>query len=95
MRYTEEVRKHVLESIFEKGHRICDLSRQLDIPEKRISIWVSKERKRRREEGSMPPADMLTELKKLRKENAELSATVDILKKATAFFASTEKVRGK
>lgn len=43
------------------------------------------------EDASLPDADLLREVERLRKENAVLKQEREILKKATAFFASQKQ----
>ena len=54
-----------------------------------LGKWIS--RIRTEGEASLPDADLLNELERLRKENRILKEEREVLKKATAFFASQKK----
>jgi transposase len=67
----------------EKG--ITAIARELDVPLSAMRSWVEMVEA---EEKTGPSSDELEELKRLRKENARLKEEVEILGKATAFFAA-------
>lgn len=85
-RYSREVRAEAIRQLT-AGVSPTDLARDLGVPEQTLRYW--------RERAGVPPlraqielshAEQV-ELKQLRRENAELRATQDFLKKAIAFFA--------
>ena len=67
----------------EKG--ITAIARELDVPQSVLRSWVAMVEA---EEKTGLSPDEVEELKRLRKDNARLKEEVEILGKATAFFAS-------
>ena len=51
-----------------------------------LTRWIKQEREA--EAGELPDADLMKEVERLRRENRILREERDVLKKATAFFAS-------
>ena len=51
-----------------------------------LTRWIKQEREA--EAGELPDADLMKEVERLRRENRILREVRDVLKKATAFFAS-------
>jgi transposase len=64
---------------------ITAVAKELDLPQSVLRSWVEMVEA---EEKTGLSSDELEELKKLRKDNARLKEEVEILGKATAFFAS-------
>jgi transposase len=64
---------------------VTAIARELDVPQSVLRSWL--EMVEAEEKTGLSP-DELEELKRLRKENARLKEEVEILGKATAFFAS-------
>ena len=88
MKYSKELKDHVVNKIIDGVAQPCDLSSQYPIPAKRISIWVSKSGKDERELSGLSKEEVLSENNRLRMEIRHLSEDCDIPKKATALFAS-------
>jgi len=89
--YTAEFRQQAAELVIREGLGIAEASRRLSLSPKTLTNWV------RRAQGGSPPAasaprrevtEAEAELLRLRRENAELRMERDILKKASAYFAS-------
>jgi transposase-like protein len=85
-RYSRELREEAVRQLA-AGAGVVDLARDLGVPQSTVEYW----RKGAglpgsREQNGLSVADAL-ELKQLRRENAQLRATQDFLKKAIAFFA--------
>jgi transposase len=69
-------------------------SKELGIPQGTLDTWVSKDKKGELEKGNLCPRRALNladEVNRLQQENRELKRTNDILRKASAFFASSQK----
>ncbi len=97
--YTAEYREQAVEMITRDGLSVAEAARRLSMSMKTLANWV-----KRAKAGTLaPPAQagamrrVVTETEaecaRLRREVAELRMERDILKKATALFAS-ESVRG-
>lgn len=83
-RYSREVREEAIRQL-SAGVSTMDLARDLGVPETTLRYW--RERAGLPSERSPLTHDEQVELKQLRRENAQLRATQDFLKKAIAFFA--------
>ncbi len=100
--YTNEYREQAVLLVTRDGLSIAEAARRLSMSLKTLANWV-----KRAKDGQLPTASnsgvraavqrMVTEeqaeVSRLRRENAELRMERDILKKATAYFA-TESLRG-
>ncbi len=98
--YTSEYRAQAVLMVTRDGLSVAEVSRKLSMSQKTLANWV-----KRAKDGALPAAttepsaarrvvtDGEAENSRLRRENAELRMERDILKKATAYFA-TESLRG-
>ena len=88
-RYTPEFRREALELIRSSGRPIAEVARSLGINEGTLGNWVKADREAR--ERSADPAALTEserdELRRLRREVAELQLEREILRKAAAYFA--------
>jgi transposase len=87
-KYSDELRERAVRLVFESGRPIAHVARDLGIHKEALRHWV-----RRAEADSGRRRDLLTrdereELKRLRKENAELKRANAILKDASVYFAT-------
>lgn len=89
-RYTPEFRREALERLIRSsGRTIAEVARSLGISEGTLGNWVKADREAR-ERSADPAASTETErdeLRRLRKEVAELRLEREILRKAAAYFA--------
>jgi transposase len=90
-RYSDEYKRDAIELVRSSGRTVTAVARELGISSESLRGWVKKARAAQ-DNGSEPGAvraadDRDEELKQLRKLNAEQAKTIEILKKATAFFA--------
>lgn len=87
-RYPEEFKQTAVELALAGDKPVSQVARELEMSEKTLHNWL---RLHREKNGEAVATDLDTsveaELKRLRKENAQLKKERDILKKATAFFA--------
>jgi transposase len=90
-RYSDEYKRDAIELVRSSGRTVTEVARELGISSESLRGWVKKARAAQNN-GSGPGAvravdDRDEELKRLRKLTAEQAKTIEILKKATAFFA--------
>jgi transposase-like protein len=84
--YPPEFRRKVLD-LLKAGRKVADLVRDLQISDQTIYTW---RRQAQVDAGARPgvTSDESAELRRLRRENAELRRANEILKAASAFFAA-------
>ncbi|MCY0932217.1 transposase [Streptomyces sp. H27-H1] len=90
-RYSDEYKRDAIELVRSSGRTVTDVARELGISSESLRGWVKKARAAEAA-GSAGPAGVSAdardeELKRLRKLTLEQAKTIEILKKATAFFA--------
>jgi transposase len=87
-KFTKEFKRDAVSLIETSGKSLSQIARELGLQSSVLSAWremVSSERK------SGLGTDEQEELKRLRRDNDRLKMEVEILKKATAFFARESK----
>lgn len=87
--YPEEFRREACELVHRGDRSIRQIAAGLGIPDQTLCNWLKAEEKAKAR-GQDPEAlteSELAELKRLRKENAELKMDREILLKASVFFA--------
>ena len=86
-RYTEEFKRDAIALVDSSGKTVTDVARELGISSESLRGWY---RKAKAEQGEGVGGDSSgaegEALKRLRRENREQQQTIEILKKATAFF---------
>jgi len=86
--FSREFREKAVAYVLEQGKPIAAAARELGIGESTLGNWVSTARDSGSDStGEMTPKER-DEMRRLRAENRELQMRVELLKKATAFFAS-------
>jgi transposase-like protein len=93
--FTREFKESAVELYHSSGRAAKDIASELGIDRSCLSNWIRESKESANSHlnafpGRGNPRD--EELARLRKENADLRETNEILKKATAFFA-TQKTR--
>jgi transposase len=86
-KYPDELRERAVRLVFESGRPIAHVARDLGVHKEALRSWV-----RQAEADGGRRRDLLTsaereELRRLRKENAELRRANAILKDASVYFA--------
>jgi len=86
-RYTEEFKRDAIALVDSSGKTVTAVARELGISSESLRGWYRKAKAEQREgtAGELSSAER-EELKRLRRENREQQQTIEILKKATAFF---------
>ncbi len=84
-RFSNEFKREAVRLFRESGKKITSMARELGVRPSVLGSWVKIVESE--EKTGLSPQE-LEELKQLRKENARLKEEVEILGKATAFFAS-------
>jgi transposase-like protein len=93
-KYPDELRERAVRMVFDHEHEypsqwaaICSVADKLGPKPETVRGWVRQaERDHGRRPG--PSTDELAELKRLKRENAELRRANDILKAAASFFGA-------
>ena len=84
--FTPEFKSEIVE-LCQRGDRsIGEVSRDLDLPETAVRDWVRQAEVDARNREGVTSAER-EELSRLRRENRRLREDVEVLKRATAFFA--------
>ncbi|MGA6161006.1 transposase [Stenotrophomonas sp. NPDC087984] len=87
-RYSEEFKRDAIALARSSSKTITEVARDLGVSPESLRGWVKRDRIDRGEGG---PGDLTSvereELTRLRQQNAEQQKTIEILKKAAAFFA--------
>lgn len=95
-RFTAEYKREAAGLVIDTGRTATAVARELGVGQASLGQWVKLEKTRRIQAGESTAAvgeDLHSEMKRLRKENAELKADNAFLGKAAAFFASTPRNR--
>lgn len=88
-KYPPEFRREAVELVKSSGRSQADVARSLGINVQTLSGWMVADRdaQARAADPTKVSEEELAELKRLRKENAQLREDREILRKAAAFFA--------
>ena len=85
--FSLEFREKAVAYVVEQNKPIAAAARELSIGESTLANWVKMAREEASGNKPATPAER-EEIRQLRAENRELQMRVELLKKATAFFAS-------
>jgi transposase len=93
IRYDKNYKIEVIRRACEKGQNVPELSKELGIHENTIYKWIAEFKKDETNafpgSGKLKPED--DELRRLKRENANLKKEIEILKKAAVYFAKNQK----
>src|SRR5205823_13178115 len=87
-KYSEELGERAVRLVFESGRPIAHVARDLAVHKEALRTWVRQARADRGERRDLLTSEEREELKRLRKENAELRRANAILKDASVYFAT-------
>ena len=89
-RYPDELRARAVRLYRESDPKpvIRQLARQLGVHHEALRNWIRQDQADAGERTDRPTTDMVEENRRLRQENAELRRVNEILKAASAYFAS-------
>ncbi|MEV4889949.1 transposase [Nonomuraea sp. NPDC055795] len=91
-RYSEEFKRDAIALARSSDRTVTEVARELGISPESLRSWVNKDRQAETKAAGGRDAETMSaaeqeELRRLRKLTAEQAKTIEILKKATAFFA--------
>ncbi|MBW0109752.1 transposase [Pseudonocardia sp. KRD-182] len=88
-KYPNELRERAVRLYFESDPRpvIRRLAEQLGVHHEALRTWIRQAQADRGQRSDLPTSAEVEELRRLRKENAELRRANESLKAASAFFA--------
>ncbi len=84
--FTKEFKAEVVQLVRQEGNTAASVARDLDLTETAVREWVRQADVDEGHREGLTTAER-EELGRLRRENARLRQDVEILKRATAFFA--------
>lgn len=92
-RHDKNYKIEVVRRVSEQGQKVPDLAKELGIHENTIYKWIGEFKRDKINafpgSGDLKPED--EELRRLKRENADLKEEVEILKKAAVYFAKNQK----
>lgn len=90
--FSAEYKAEVVRLVQDSGKSVGQVARELDLTETAVRRWVAQaEVDAGRGPSGALSSDEREELRRLRRENAQLRMEREVLKKATAFFAKESK----
>jgi transposase len=88
-KYSDELRERAVRLVFESERPVSHVAQDLGIHKEALRKWVRQAEADRAPRAShLLPTDVQEELRRLRKENAELRRANQILKDASVYFAT-------
>ena len=85
--YNKEFKQRAIKMAVTSNKTIAQIARELGVNATTLYSWVSKEKDENKSSEEVTKAELLDELKRLKKELSDVKEQRDILKKATAYFA--------
>ena len=86
-RYAEEFKQTAIELALSGERPVSQIARELEMSPKTLYHWLRQYRQLHEGSNRQEAESLEEELKRLRRENAQLRQERDLLKKATAYFA--------
>jgi transposase len=89
--YDEAFKAQAVKMVTELERSMLEVSKDLGVPHNTLQYWVRLHRRKAREhDGPASVAELSQRVAELERQNARLLLEREILKKATAFFASQQ-----
>jgi transposase len=88
-KYPAEFRREAVQLVQTSGRPVAEIARSLDVSDATLHNWIKADREaaeRAADPTALTEAERV-ELRRLRKENADLRMDREILRKAAAYFA--------
>ena len=85
--YSKEFRQRAVRMAISTEKSTAQIARELGVKVTTLYSWINKETDSEKSNDEVSKAELFDELKRLKKELAEVKEQRDILKKATAYFA--------
>jgi len=86
-KYNTEFKERAVSMVISSEKPIAQIAKDLGIKVTTLYSWVNKAKSANVQDASQTNEQMFDELKRLKRELAEVKEQRDILKKATAYFA--------
>ena len=90
-RYPKDFKLDAVRLVLEHGYTLKEAGDKLGVSSWSIGNWIRQLRGTGELDGTKPNMSPADELKELRKENKRLRLEVEILKKATVYFAKESR----
>lgn len=87
--YTQEFQDQAVRLVVDEGRGVASAAKQLGIPTAMLQSWVHKYRRDAKLASTNSQVSLVEENEDLRKQLAEAQETIEILKKAAAYFAKS------
>lgn len=85
--YNKEFRQRAVRMAISSDKSTAQVARELGVKVTTLYSWVNKEKDTEKSNDEVSKAELFDELKRLKRELADVKEQRDILKKATAYFA--------
>lgn len=88
-KYSQEFRENAARQVLVYGKSAAEVGRELGIPDWRVRDWVRSVKRKEGQHEKITGKSQAQELAELKRRNKQLDMEVEILKKATAYFAKS------
>ena len=89
--YTKEFKEKAVSLALSSDAPISQTAKELDVKESTLYSWVTKAGESSKTAGGNQEASVIDEIKKLKKELAQVKEERDILKKAVSIFSKSDR----